>query len=304
MDAEEAHRIWEAIEANAVPFEAQLVRAPKTSGFAERVRGLELRPGADESGVLRAVLDGRGGRFDRRAQGLPRALEALDPADVYALTILRARDRVLGLLYADRRFGELELDTPLLEALEGYAEHASVVWETLRLLREVEELARHDLLTGLLNRRELELRFQQERARTRRGTSSLSLLLVDLDHFRDVNNERGHEAGDELLRAIGRTLRAELRANDVAARFGGDELAVLLPDTGPAEAALVARRIGRLAWSEGISISIGAASYPEDCTDPDALVGVADARLYDAKRRGRGRAVTTGTGAAIVFGEP
>jgi diguanylate cyclase (GGDEF)-like protein len=300
-DAEEAHRIWESIEADAVPFEAQLSRATAPSRFADLVRGGELGPGTAERDVVRLALDGRGPWFARDEVDLPAALRALDPADGFVLTELRARDHRLGLLYADRRFGSPEIGRDLVDALAAYVAQASVVWETLRLLREVEDLARYDLLTGLLNRREFETRFRQERARTRRGTASLSLLLIDLDHFRDVNNERGHEAGDELLRTVGRILRSELRANDIAARFGGDELVVLLPDAGPTEAELVARRIGRSSTKERISLSLGAATYPDDCRDPEGLVGAADARLYEAKRAGRGRGSVASGREPIVF---
>jgi len=302
-DAEEAHRIWESIEAEAVPFEAQLSRATAPSRFAELVLGRELAPGPTARDAVRLAVDGRGGRLERAEVDLPEALRALDPAEVFVLTELRARDHRLGLLYADRRFGQPVISRALDDALAAYVAQASVVWETLRLLREVEDLARYDLLTGLLNRREFEARYRQERARTRRGTASLSLLLIDLDHFRDVNNERGHEAGDELLRTVGRILRSELRANDVAARFGGDELVVLLPDTGPAEAELVARRIGRASTKERISLSLGAASYPDDCRDPEGLVGAADARLYEAKRAGRGRGAFATGRAPVVFSE-
>src|SRR5258708_36558849 len=112
--------------------------------------------------------------------------------------------------------------------------------------------------------------------RAQRASTPMALLLIDLDHFREVNNQKGHAAGDATLRTLGAMLKAELRALDVAARFGGDEIVVLLPGAGALEAALVARRLGVAAHRRGISMSIGAASYPEDTAHPDDLLGLAD----------------------------
>ena len=187
--------------------------------------------------------------------------------------------------------------------IRGRVDHAGLVWETRNLLRRVEELARHDALTALLNRRAFEERYAEERMRAQRANAPMALLLIDLDHFREVNNEKGHAAGDATLRAFGALLKAELRALDVAARFGGDEFVVLLPGAASFEAALVARRLGVAAHRRGISLSIGAATFPEDTDHPDDLLGLADKNLYAAKSAGRGRASLSSTTAPLVFAE-
>lgn len=134
-----------------------------------------------------------------------------------------------------------------------------------------------------------------ERTRTFVGSSQrmgtpLSLMLIDVDRFKEVNDLRGHPAGDRLLHALGQQLRRDLRDHDVVARLGGDEFAALLPGTAKGEAALVARRICADVQAHEISISVGVATWPDDCASVNDLVKRADEQLYEAKRQGRGRA--------------
>jgi len=297
----EAHRIWESLEAESVSFERQLERATSHSAFDVRARSIALSPGLGALDEVRAALKGEARLFERPSGPMAANLVRLEPPPAFALVPVIARERVLGLLYADLKFGDDPLEASRVDALAAFASHAALVWNTIELLREVDDLARHDPLTGLWNRRELEARLVQERSRVVRTKGALSFLLIDLDHFREVNNTRGHVAGDALLRTIGAILRAELRGHDVAARFGGDELAILLPDAGSLESALVARRIGNAALRKGLSVSIGAASFPEDTDHPDDLLQLADKSLYDAKAAGRGRACLSGGEEPIVF---
>lgn len=302
-NAEEAHRIWESLASEPVPFEKELARAGSISPFSTLVKRTRLSPGTSDADEVRLALGGSPAIFSRPEGPVAKGLASLDPAKEFVLVRVAARDHVLGLLYADRRFEGAEIDTDAMLSLEAFVRHAALVWETLRLSRENEELARVDAVTSLHNRREFEARFAHERSRAHRTKSSLSLLLIDLDQFREVNNKKGHEAGDAVLRATGALLRSELRAHDIAARFGGDELVVVLPAAGSLEAALVARRIGVAAHRRGISFSMGVASFPDDCEHPDDLVSVADTNLYAAKDAGRGRACLAGEGAPIVFSE-
>jgi diguanylate cyclase (GGDEF)-like protein len=298
-DRAEAHRTWESLEEQAVPFEKQLALASTTGAFGERVKTITLHK---EPEVIAAVEQGlqhcRGVSAELR-----RALFAIEPGDAFVLVPLEVKGHVLGLLYADRCFSTEELSPAVLDNLARFAWHGALAWETLRLLYEVEHLARTDSLTGLLNRREFESRFTQERSRAVRSTSPLSVLVLDLDEFRAVNERAGHEGGDNTLRVVGKILLGNLRSHDVAARFGGDEFVVLLPGASPLEAALVARRIGVAAHRRGVSLSIGAASYPEDSDHPDDLFGLADKNLYDAKARGRGRASLGSGNETLIFAD-
>ena len=156
--------------------------------------------------------------------------------------------------------------------------------------------ALRDHKTGLLNTRGIAQAGRSELERARRFDRPLSLLMLDVDDLRDINNRYGHLVGDAALMALTEALRAELRDFDLCARFGGDEFIVLLPETPPAEAHAVARRIhtrigesGLPANGESVSfrVSIGAAARSADDTTLDALIARADAAMYEAKRTAR-----------------
>jgi diguanylate cyclase (GGDEF)-like protein len=124
----------------------------------------------------------------------------------------------------------------------------------------------------------------------------LSLLLLDLDHFKQVNDQRGHQVGDQVLANVGATLRNVLRARDFAGRNGGEEFAVLLPDTSITETLEIAERVRAaiaeisLAGSDvSVTASVGVAVFPDHASTPDRLERLADAALYLAKRQGRNR---------------
>ncbi|MBI4212756.1 MAG: GGDEF domain-containing protein [Chloroflexi bacterium] len=155
-----------------------------------------------------------------------------------------------------------------------------------------------DWLTGLYNRRHLEFILPQEIARARRHERPVSLMIVDADHLKEVNDNLGHLMGDQLLIHVAEVLSAQVRLVDTVIRFGGDEFAVIMPDTGVEGASIPAERIraamsGYALTASGItvkaSISAGLASFPEDADDGPALVACADAALYVSKRNGRDR---------------
>lgn len=167
-----------------------------------------------------------------------------------------------------------------------------------RLNEELEQQRRTDLLTGLASRTYLNERLHIELDRAARQHAPLSLLMLDLDHFKRVNDTFGHSGGDEVLRRVGRTLLDELRSTDLPARFGGEEIVVLLPDTPIETAASCAERlraaIAALSFPdiEGLSVttSIGAAQWREGEPSRE-LMARADQALYVAKSEGRNRVV-------------
>jgi len=161
------------------------------------------------------------------------------------------------------------------------------------------EASIRDELTGLHNRRFLMSRLHEEFERARRQGTSLGLLMMDLDHFKDVNDEYGHPAGDEVLRSIGQTLSGILREYDIAGRYGGEEFVVVSMETGIDDllklAERIRERIGRLdvhgkVTGIRVTISIGATSL-DDYDTPEALLKRADDALYRAKKEGRNRTV-------------
>ncbi|HEX4853369.1 GGDEF domain-containing protein [Arenimonas sp.] len=164
-----------------------------------------------------------------------------------------------------------------------------------QLVRGLREDAHTDALTGLGNRRAFQQAIEGMLLQRRERDSDFALLMIDIDHFKRYNDSHGHPAGDDVLRLVGVALQAALRPGDVAARFGGEEFAVLLPGIGGALAVKVAERIRRdlerTAWPyEPVTVSIGAAQATHD-EEPAHLVARADAALYRAKREGRNRVV-------------
>jgi len=159
------------------------------------------------------------------------------------------------------------------------------------------EVARTDALTSLLNRRGFQEIFELELERARRAQGTLSLLVCDLDHFKRVNDRFGHQIGDQALELLSAELRRTKRRIDTAARIGGEEFAVLLPQTDEHGAYILAERM-RTAIRDSfatdglaLTISFGIATFPKHGEDQDALLGAADQALYGAKELGRDRTV-------------
>jgi len=193
-------------------------------------------------------------------------------------------------------------------------EHAAAIWlgnstweacfplvkkqlERERVRCETEAVT--DELTGLFNRRAFNLRLHEEVVRAQRYGSPVSLVMMDLDGFKQINDSMGHGAGDALLTSVGMLLKSQLRATDVAFRYGGDEFALVLASTTESDAWVVSEKMRSILRSmvshteTGMRVhataSFGVASFGKDIADPQALLSAADAALYRAKQRGRDR---------------
>lgn len=202
-----------------------------------------------------------------------------------------ATDGFLALIAADLpAFAYVALSTLIVFAGFGIA-----------LGRQADELLWRlstDSLTGLLNRRAFLDRLDQERDRSRRYPQPMSVLVIDVDRLKGINDRGGHAAGDAALRAIGEAICRGLRATDIGCRFGGDEFAVMAPESDATAARVLAERIRSIA--EGmplpgglrVTVSIGVAcAAPTEGWTAEALLEKADRALYEAKRTGRNRVV-------------
>jgi diguanylate cyclase (GGDEF)-like protein len=294
-DEEEAHRIWEEMEFEDKEL-SQIVldytRGNVDNRFETFVRSLVLHEGRSEGDEVAAALASNAPVLFERGVAKNESLRALTPAREFVLAAIapRAGENVRALLFADDAWSARPIARDRLARLHRFLDELTLVWENLALLARVEKLARVDALTGLYNRRVFEERLNDEQSRARRSGSPLTVLVLDIDCFKSINDTRGHAAGDEALRELAALFGRALREHDTVARIGGDEFAVILPGVAREEALSVATRIGALAKAAGLSLSIGGASVPNDTVDPGSVLAMADANLYAAKRAGRGRA--------------
>jgi diguanylate cyclase (GGDEF)-like protein len=206
-----------------------------------------------------------------------------------------AQDTVLGLIEVlgyDSPSGLSESDVRFFEVMAGTAANAL---RNAQLFEEVEHRARTDFLTGLPNHRYFQSTLALEIGRAQRHNHSLSLLIIDLDFLKVVNDRFGHPSGDLVIRVAAETIRSSCREIDFAARYGGEEFTVILPETPLAGAIQVAERIReRISQAElpgigSITASLGVSNYPINALTKEDLIRVADQALYVSKNGGRNR---------------
>lgn len=272
-----------------------VVKATYGFGEDEGVEGLEFAPGEGISGeVVRtlkpAVIE------DTRNDPRYTHYKGRHPTDgSFACIPMILGGRAVGVFNVLRpRPGAFSAgDIHLLRTLASYTALAIAHAEANLRLRD---LSVTDDLTGVANRRLFLERLGRETERARRGQKSLSALVIDLDHFKRVNDEHGHLRGDEVLRAVARILEENVRRHETVARYGGEEFVVLLPECKKPQALLVAEKL-RAAVAERpigglpITISIGVATLPDDAVTAEGLIDAADRALFAAKRAGRNRVV-------------
>lgn len=226
----------------------------------------------------------------------------------FASIPLKIGDEVIGVLnLADKISGDVFSETDLI-FLRHFASYASVVIKGAQyynIAEEMKTLSITDSLTGLFNRRYFDNRLFEEVQRAIRYESIFSLAIFDIDDFKLFNDSEGHMAGDEILKSVADIARDSIRSIDILSRIGGEEFAVIMPQTDIEEGFLVAERLRKnikelipVSWKKfpkkNITVSIGLASYPKDGKDPKNIIKAADRSLYRAKIQGKDRTVITG----------
>ena len=280
---------------------------------------------------LGRAIDGHDAHRDARTSEFSAAY--LTPLGITSMmdAAIRRDGRVVGVVCLEH-IGEPRVWTPAeMEFAGALADQAALALAAVERhfleeqrardrseLERTRELAMQDELTGLANRRALEQMLADEVARSLRHGHPLAILMVDADHFKRVNDTYGHRAGDEVLRQLARLVADKLRSIDKAARYGGEELFVMMPETPLAEAQRVAERV-RGAVEEHtfvvdpeddeppiplrLTASVGVAGLPESAATLEALVEIADRALYDAKHQGRNRVVVASPAPRGAAGE-
>jgi diguanylate cyclase (GGDEF)-like protein len=216
---------------------------------------------------------------------------------------LTARGKTLGALLVGHRSRRRVWTSDEVNRLQTAANQVALSIDNVQLYEEVRNLAIHDPLTGVYNRRYLEQRLLEEVTRSVRYDRPLSCIMVDLDHFKRINDQYGHATGDRVLQEFARRIGPVARRNDVLARYGGEEFTLLLPECSTADALRTAERIrgvvarrpfrvrteGNSVLIVPITASLGVCSRTPAMQRPDQLLSGADTALYAAKHQGRNR---------------
>jgi len=220
------------------------------------------------------------------------------PEDMLTVPIIDVDGELLGVISVDEPVDGLLPDRAHVQAIEFFADQCAVAVVQARRYEEVQAEARTDSLTGLANRRALDVAVVRAISRARREEAICSVLFIDIDHFKDINDSLGHAVGDEVLKRVGRGLRNRLRRGDLLARYGGEEFVALLSDTDIDAAVRLAETLRRriatldfdsLAGGLPVRVSIGVAQLSKGRMNAASLVSAADAAMYEAKRQGRDR---------------
>lgn len=220
--------------------------------------------------------------------------KALDAANVELLFPMITKGKLIGLLVLSSKSKGL-YSSDDIDVIMTFAHEAAVVIHNAQLYEQARERANTDGLTGLFNHRYFHERLDEEIVRCSRFGETFTLMLIDLDLFKTYNDIYGHLAGDEIIRQVSQCLKSSLRRVDIGFRYGGDEFAVLLPQTSLEDSQKVAQRIRRAisnqTESKGIPIScsIGLGSWPTDGVMRNDIVEAVDAAMYHAKQTGRDR---------------
>jgi len=264
----------------------------------------------NELGRRRAELDARVDALERKTRNTLRAAFAtLYILLIASIAIIKALiDRIVRplekIILASRKISEGHYDSRIPERRGDALEIKNLSIEFNRMASnlehatsQLEEAARTDALTGLPNFRRFRERIEDEVNREDRYLHTFGLLVFDLDHFKQYNDNYGHAAGNEALQQVANEIRSAMRSSDLAARYGGEEFAAILPETNAEALEKTAERIRKSISNippiepgrSKLTVSIGGATYPLDGKTAEELFAVADDRLYQAKRNGRNR---------------
>jgi diguanylate cyclase (GGDEF)-like protein len=299
-DEDEAHRLLQRHLERTLTATAAVVLNRNNS--ADRLEAVTPLPdGSPLAGTLRgaqprsclAVRSGRTHHQDAGRSGLLSCAVCTVAPGASSCVPLTVGGEVIGSVLLSRPAPYTEAEEQRIRESVG---QAAPVLANLRNLAVAEIRAATDGLTGLPNQRAVADALKRTFAQAAAAKAPLALLLIDLDHFKQINDQRGHPVGDQVLASVGATLRSVLRTRDFAGRKGGEEFAVLLPDTEIAAALEIAERV-RAAIAEislpgtdvSVTASFGVAGFPDHASTLDRLERLADAALYVAKRQGRNR---------------
>jgi len=270
-----------------------------TGEAASKLKDVRLKMGQGiagwvaQSGVASIVPDVS---QDPRFSGQVDAMTKMRTHSIICVPI-RGKERVLGVIEIINLVGKREFDQEDTTLLQAMADYSAIALENAIHVQRIHELTITDDCTDLYNVRHLNFVLDTEIYRSNRYQYEFSLIFLDLDHFKEVNDTHGHLVGSKLLREMAELIRGSLRLIDYAFRYGGDEFVILLPQTGKESANVVARRLHervnekKFMAEEGLNLhltaSFGLATYPPDATTKPEMIRLADEAMYLAKNTSR-----------------
>ena len=282
-----------------------------TGEAAEALKGMRLKPGEGIAGWViehgQPLIVPNVAEDERFAPRLDEVTK-VQTRSVVCMPV-RGRDKILGVIELINYIAELKLDEDDLFRLQALADYAAIAIENARYVQRIHELTITDDCTKLYNSRYLHAVLDAEVYRSTRYQYEFSLIFVDIDYFKKVNDKHGHLVGSKLLAQLGNLIKGHLRLIDFAFRYGGDEFVILLPQTPKRSAVNVARRllqlVGRHTFmsEEGlnlkITVSLGVASFPEDAANKEKIIHLADEAMYLVKRNERNAIAVAGQGMLV-----
>ena len=306
---EEANRIWSQIEGEKMDLD-DLISAYKfssntnsgfESGFNKQIRSLKVALGAKSENLLSMVaLEGMPLHLTKETIENYRNTPLLQmlKSEELVLIPLKAKDKINGIIVADNFITREPISKDDLHMLAMLANQAGLAIENSQLYEKTVMQANLDSLTELWNHGYFQYLLLSELESSRAIKLPLSLIMLDIDYFKVYNDNLGHQAGDKILRELAALLKNQSRKMDFVCRYGGEEFAMILPQTDKKEAFLISERlrmdIEKHAFThedifptKKLTVSIGVSSFPEDGLLPAELISASDKNLYQAKHKGR-----------------
>lgn len=307
---EEATRIWKGIEESKMAME-DLINAydnfkrDSNSRLHNLVKGIRV-PLNESQGIL-ALTALEGMPFEviteeTRLQSEDKYLQMLG-TKYFVTAPLKAKDKVVGVVLADNIFTQKPINKADVGMLDLFANHAGLAIENSRLYEETVYLSNTDWLTKLWNHGHFQVALANEITRARETDMPLSLLMLDIDDFKHYNDRFGHVAGDFIIKEMAKVLIEASRKKDYVCRYGGEEFAIILPQTTKEDASHIAHRLREKVTQHNFpnqesqpkkvfTFSCGVSTFPKDAVDKDTLIKNADTALYKAKKEGKDRIVS------------
>lgn len=306
---EEAKRIWGLIDHQKMNLDdlvnsyAHSEKSLNSSKFFNDVKRLKIPIRGSEGGILGKAFKEAGHLHIKKKDVISYAKDPLFDAfvsDEFVVVPLKAKDKCIGLIVADNLFTKRAITEDDIRVLTMFANQAGLAIENSKLYEHTRMRSHKDALTDLWNHGYFQFMLDRRLRQAKDHMTYLSLILLDIDNFKNYNDTWGHQKGDDILISISKILLESSRKIDCVCRYGGEEFAIILPDASKDDALVIAERIrssiadysfinDAARPAQKITVSLGTATFPADANEKSELIRLADEALYRAKTNGKNR---------------